>query len=124
PAAASRRSSRRRRGRRRRRSLMRWRRAGAGSLRLTLRLLFRSAVRTDFAAARTLGDDHRRPLRVGSGARQLHCRQRGRRKQQDAKFAHVNCFPETFFLKHGVINSYALGWIVAGFKFARRFIST
>ncbi|MDU6728431.1 MAG: hypothetical protein ACK5H7_14215, partial [Bradyrhizobium sp.] len=115
---------RRRRGRRRRRSLMRWRRAGAGSLRLTLRLLFRSAVRTDFAAARTLGDDHRRPLRVGSGARQLHCRQRGRRKQQDAKFAHVNCFPETFFLKHGVINSYALGWIVAGFKFARRFIST
>jgi hypothetical protein len=54
----------------------------------------------------------------------LHRRQRGRRKQQNAKFAHVSWFPETFFLKHGVINVYALGWIVAQFKSARGFIST
>lgn len=47
---------------------MRWRRAWARSLRLPLRLLFRPAVWTDFAAARALGDDHRRPLRMGAGA--------------------------------------------------------
>ncbi|WP_284417253.1 MULTISPECIES: hypothetical protein [unclassified Bradyrhizobium] len=54
----------------------------------------------------------------------MHCRQRGRRKQQNAKFAHVLWFPETFFFKHGVINDYALGWIVAQFKSADGFIST
>jgi hypothetical protein len=54
----------------------------------------------------------------------LHRRQRGCRKQQDAKFAHVFWFPETFFFKHGVINKYALGWIVAQHKFTKGFIST
>ncbi|CCE02991.1 hypothetical protein BRAS3809_6840002 [Bradyrhizobium sp. STM 3809] len=107
------------------------RRRGAGALRLplrrlTMRRLLRSTVGTDLTSrpSGTLRDDERRGLRVGCGVRQLHRRQCGRRKQQNAKFAHVFWCPETFFLKHGVINVYALGWNVAQFKSATGFIST
>jgi hypothetical protein len=54
----------------------------------------------------------------------LHRRQRGRRQQQNAKFAHVSWFPETIFFKHRLINKYALGWIVAQYKSEGGFIST
>ncbi|WP_316196994.1 hypothetical protein [Bradyrhizobium sp. SZCCHNS3053] len=54
----------------------------------------------------------------------MHRRQRSRRQQQDAKFAHVSCFPGTIFFKHEEINEYALGRIVAQFKSAGGFIST
>ena len=90
-----------------------------------MRWLFGSTVRADLAGPTgTLGHDHGRALRVRSGARQLHSRQRGRRQQQDAKFAHVFWFPETIFFKHGLINEYALGWIVAQYKSEGGFIST
>ncbi|MGJ4953902.1 hypothetical protein [Bradyrhizobium sp. HKCCYLS20291] len=87
-------------------------------------MLLRLAVGTDLATGSALGHDHRRALRVGSGARQLHRRQRGGREQQDAEFAHVSWFPEKVLCQHELINLYALGRIVAQFKFARGFIST